>query len=317
MSRAPFLAAVDAVASSRLAALARRPSSTTRVIAPRLPLDRSVKSWRFSSGSSRIRSRGPARQTLRDGVQVPGRVPGPSPEEASCSHPSTSPTSVRGARWRPLTQAPSRGSPRPALRSAKLAFAAPPRRLVVDQAHPRPRRVDRARGTTTRRSIDSSPTHRSRRRSRAAGSVRLEPLRAWGSWPGLPEDLPKARNVEHDGTGRGADHGPHAREPAPGVPARQRKGGSRVGRRVRDSGWASALVASAVRRNVFALGVVRREPRATPSASGPRVQRRDRRRTGQAVPPPGGVHPLPPVRDRSATSTAATHSPSRVSAPVI
>ena len=29
--------------------------------------------------------------------------------------------------------------------------------------------------------------------------VRLEPLRAWGSWPGLPEDLPKARNVEHAG----------------------------------------------------------------------------------------------------------------------
>jgi hypothetical protein len=30
-------------------------------------------------------------------------------------------------------------------------------------------------------------------------SVRLEPLRAWGSWPGLDEDVPKARNVEHDG----------------------------------------------------------------------------------------------------------------------
>jgi hypothetical protein len=30
-------------------------------------------------------------------------------------------------------------------------------------------------------------------------SVRLQPLRAWGSWPGLDEDVPKARNVEHDG----------------------------------------------------------------------------------------------------------------------
>jgi heme-degrading monooxygenase HmoA len=29
--------------------------------------------------------------------------------------------------------------------------------------------------------------------------VRLQPLRAWGSWPGLPEDLPRSRNVEHDG----------------------------------------------------------------------------------------------------------------------
>ena len=29
--------------------------------------------------------------------------------------------------------------------------------------------------------------------------VRLEPLRAWGSWPGLPDDVPRARTVEHDG----------------------------------------------------------------------------------------------------------------------
>jgi len=30
-------------------------------------------------------------------------------------------------------------------------------------------------------------------------SVRLEPLRAWGGWPGLPDDLPKSRTIEHDG----------------------------------------------------------------------------------------------------------------------
>ena len=29
--------------------------------------------------------------------------------------------------------------------------------------------------------------------------VRLEPLRAHGSWPGLPADVPKARTVQHDG----------------------------------------------------------------------------------------------------------------------
>src|SRR5947208_2306315 len=29
--------------------------------------------------------------------------------------------------------------------------------------------------------------------------VRLEPLRAHGSWPGLPEDLPRQRKVDHDG----------------------------------------------------------------------------------------------------------------------
>jgi hypothetical protein len=29
--------------------------------------------------------------------------------------------------------------------------------------------------------------------------VRLQPLRAWGSWPGLPGDLPTDRTVDHDG----------------------------------------------------------------------------------------------------------------------
>jgi hypothetical protein len=29
--------------------------------------------------------------------------------------------------------------------------------------------------------------------------VRLEPLRAFGSWPGLPADVPAPRHVEHDG----------------------------------------------------------------------------------------------------------------------
>lgn len=29
--------------------------------------------------------------------------------------------------------------------------------------------------------------------------VRLDPLRAFGSWPGLPADVPGSRNVEHDG----------------------------------------------------------------------------------------------------------------------
>jgi|SRR5581483_4939583 len=29
--------------------------------------------------------------------------------------------------------------------------------------------------------------------------VRLEPLRAFGSWPGLPDDLPRGRKVDHEG----------------------------------------------------------------------------------------------------------------------
>ena len=37
--------------------------------------------------------------------------------------------------------------------------------------------------------------------ARLAGGwrVRLEPLRAFGSWPGLPDDLPRARVTDHDG----------------------------------------------------------------------------------------------------------------------
>jgi len=29
--------------------------------------------------------------------------------------------------------------------------------------------------------------------------VRLDPLRLWGSWPGIPDDLPRGRHVEHEG----------------------------------------------------------------------------------------------------------------------
>jgi hypothetical protein len=37
-------------------------------------------------------------------------------------------------------------------------------------------------------------------RAMAGGwSTRLQPLRAWGAWPGLPDDLPTARNVENAG----------------------------------------------------------------------------------------------------------------------
>jgi len=37
--------------------------------------------------------------------------------------------------------------------------------------------------------------------ARMAGGwhVRLEPLRAFGSWPGLPENTPRSRRVEHEG----------------------------------------------------------------------------------------------------------------------
>jgi hypothetical protein len=36
-------------------------------------------------------------------------------------------------------------------------------------------------------------------RLRGGWHVRLDPLRAWGSWPGLPDDLTRSRTVDHDG----------------------------------------------------------------------------------------------------------------------
>jgi len=37
-------------------------------------------------------------------------------------------------------------------------------------------------------------------RAMAAGwHARLQPLRVWGSWPGIPDDLPRARSVESNG----------------------------------------------------------------------------------------------------------------------
>lgn len=42
-------------------------------------------------------------------------------------------------------------------------------------------------------------THPVGRRFSGCLELRLRPLRAYGSWPGLPEDLPRSRSVEHDG----------------------------------------------------------------------------------------------------------------------
>ena len=33
----------------------------------------------------------------------------------------------------------------------------------------------------------------------AGWQVRLEPVRLWGSWPGVPDDIPKPRTTRHDG----------------------------------------------------------------------------------------------------------------------
>ena len=151
-------------------------------------------------------------------------------------------------------------------------------------------------GTTTTRSTDSSTVTRWPRSSRRAGSVRLAPLRAFGTWPGLPRDIPKRRHVEHEGPVAVLTLGrPRASQPirflrtsakaensavvAPGLtwatgsPGRSRSCAT-------CSLWESTRAAVDLR--------VRHE--------GARASRRDRERRGEAVPPRAGVHPLPPLR---------------------
>jgi hypothetical protein len=86
----------------------------------------------------------------------------------------------------------------PGLRHAELALAAP----LSGSLRPAPQlgRVAFVGFWDDDAALDRFLTSSEIARALAGGwSVRLEPLRAWGAWPGLPDDLPKARNIEHDG----------------------------------------------------------------------------------------------------------------------
>ena len=96
-----------------------------------------------------------------------------------------------------LRRAPEPGSV-PGLRHADVAFAAPLGGSVLPS--PDLRRVALVAFWDADEDVDrflgDSPV--------AAGleggwHVRLAPLRLWGSWPGVPDDLPRARHVEHEG----------------------------------------------------------------------------------------------------------------------
>jgi hypothetical protein len=95
-----------------------------------------------------------------------------------------------------LAKGPSRISA-PGLRNANLALAA---RLGGSLAtKPDPARIALIAMWDDDASLDQFLTTPLGRELSSGWSTRLQPLRAWGSWPGLPDDVPKPRTVEHDG----------------------------------------------------------------------------------------------------------------------
>lgn len=96
----------------------------------------------------------------------------------------------------------ARGAPKPSsvagLRSARLGFAAP----LTTSTLPSPQ-VGRL-GFVAMWDDDDAldrflADHPLAAKLAGGWHVRLEPLRAHGSWPGLPSDVPKQRNVDHEG----------------------------------------------------------------------------------------------------------------------
>lgn len=95
-----------------------------------------------------------------------------------------------------------RSTPRPddvpGLRSAEVALAAPLRTGPIPSAQPS--RLALIAFWDDDDAIDRfEAEHRAASLLRDGWSVRLEPLRAWGSWPGLPPETPTTRSVDHEG----------------------------------------------------------------------------------------------------------------------
>jgi hypothetical protein len=96
-----------------------------------------------------------------------------------------------------LAKGPSRITA-PGLRNANLALAARLGGSLLTK--PDPGRIALVALWDDEASLDRFLAESPVARALSGGwSVRLEPLRAWGSWPGLPDDITKARKVEHDG----------------------------------------------------------------------------------------------------------------------
>jgi hypothetical protein len=86
----------------------------------------------------------------------------------------------------------------PGLRNANVALAAPLRSSVIPRLSLR--RVALIAFWDDDDALDRFLSDHPLASALASGwHVRLAPLRAWGSWPGLPEDISTARSVEHEG----------------------------------------------------------------------------------------------------------------------
>jgi hypothetical protein len=95
-----------------------------------------------------------------------------------------------------------RKTPNPAattgLRYATVALAAPLSGSF--RPSPDPRRVGLVAFWDDDRALDQFLADHPIAGKLASGwQVRLEPMRAWGTWPGLPDELPRSRTIDHDG----------------------------------------------------------------------------------------------------------------------
>jgi len=84
------------------------------------------------------------------------------------------------------------------LRNAEIGLAAPLSASLV--AKPQPGRLVLVTMWNDEAALDDFVACSPIARVMADGwSARLQPLRAWGAWPGVPDDLPTTRNVESNG----------------------------------------------------------------------------------------------------------------------
>jgi hypothetical protein len=96
-----------------------------------------------------------------------------------------------------LRRAPDAGAVR-GLRSARVALATPMRTSTLPKVSLR--RVGLVGFWDDEAALDAFETTHPTARALAGGLVmRLAPLRAFGSWPGLDVDVPKARRVDYEG----------------------------------------------------------------------------------------------------------------------
>lgn len=91
-----------------------------------------------------------------------------------------------------------RSSSTPGLRRAVVAVCAPLSSSVIPS--PQPGRVGLIAFWDDEGALDRFLEHDPRAERWADGwRVSLEPVRMWGRWPGVPDDIPRDRTVEHDG----------------------------------------------------------------------------------------------------------------------